>query len=1280
MNIPSFMNKIQEKGYVAPLLFITLLGLVHSVALGRIFFMGRIDIGDMYLMSSTLESSVSRFVSIWQPIDLGRLLANLPTLFYIESLTIFLSGGNIIFGEKLLFFGLPLLSTFTMWILLLRLTKSRFVRYIISFVYGINFLVIPEILHGNFPYLWIHALFPLFLLSLIYFFSKPNLKSTLVLIIVTGVMWSADYSVILFLGFFFAAFFITENFKKRSIKYFIKSTTTLLLVFGALLAIAAPFALDGVISLLNYLAQPGTSVGFYRGQDIAYMTSWLTAFYSWNAFYIFIGLTTFSAIIYFFIRKADSTNRRYYLTFLSLSLLTLIWWRTTQLEWTLDIIIGFPILLLLRDTTRIAFMLLWSFLIMLAISLDFFVARYRINMSNGFRKSIRSIGLFFLIGVVIILPMNTLVSDAQFNSNTGDQFKNTYQFFSGQLDFYQGEVPSLFYDALEWVNERRQNEGFFRTLWAPLDHRLSSSLLRLDDPLTLYSESHNQPYSKEVLSMITENKTNYIGSYLSSASVKYIIVLTGITEYKNWYYLPGYLMPPTLYFSGSAYQLYGQPSEYVKFFDDQEDLKIVENNSAYKIYENLEFKPLINVYNNLLLFSPPELVHKTPFVYSKTLDTDLFVNSSLDETPIINSSSNAWPNLIVNSGFEDNFDGWFGGDPKIGAEYVIDSLESHSGENSVRLVGGPNPPYGALVQYVPIEPGDYLLSAWVKAERISDNQFPRLEVMYLDSNYSLLSPPIYSGYNESAVQANKWSFLDLIISANSNVKFVHIGLKLLPDTAVWFDTVSLNRTNAISNIYKAGLDGDPNLIVNSGFEGNFLGWSQGDLRLGAEYVIDSLESHSGNNSVRILGGPQFPYGNIANYPRIKNSTTYYASAWVRTEDDDLFSNPQLELFFFDSEKRTAGSRKYSSGDYQSGEWFLLELVVTTPKNAEFGHLALLGSPSQNIWFDDIALIEIDFVPFNLRPELIISSGIETLNFLGITDDTTLIQSGLKPDVIQKTVVNIANIVFTEDISRSTESEKILKNANSLIIVNQAEFQLTQINGTWRNVQDDALSNKFGLLSVTDGVILKEFFAPRPGFYSLNILLKGNIEYLLLNDHIVNYSISKYQGLNLIQSENVYLESNEHNLIIGTSSATILDSVLIVNTKQADANYLTLVNHPNSTFNINSARQTDYVVEIHSQNETIITLGQSFHENWAAYSNGTQLLHFPSDYLSWSNGFYLNKTGENEVEIIFERQNVRNWELIISWSTWGFIIVALVFVSLERAGGGKVKRSKATLGF
>jgi len=69
-----------------------------------------------------------------------------------------------------------------------------------------------------------------------------------------------------------------------------------------------------------------------------------------------------------------------------------------------------------------------------------------------------------------------------------------------------------------------------------------------------------------------------------------------------------------------------------------------------------------------------------------------------------------------------------------------------------------------------------------------------------------------------------------------------------------------------------------------------------------------------------------------------------------------------------------------------------------------------------------------------------------------------------------------------------------------------------------------------------------------------------------------------------------------------------------------------------------------------------------------------------EWISWSNGFYLNKTGENEVEIIFERQNVRNWELIISWSTWGFIIVALVFVSLERAGGGKVKRSKATLGF
>ena len=1227
--------------------------------------MGRIDIGDMYLMSSTLESSVSRFVFIWQPIDLGRVIANLPTLFFLESLTIILSGGNVIFGEKLLFFGLPLLSTFTMWILLLRLTKSRFVRYIISFVYGINFLVIPEILHGNFPYLWIHALFPLFFLSLIHFFSKPNLKSTLVLIILSGVMWSADYSVILFLSFFFAMFFIAENFQKKSIKYLFKTTTTLLLVFGALFAIAAPFVLDGVLSLLSYLIQPGTSVGFYRGQDIGHMTHWLTLFYSWNAFYIFIGLTAFSAIIYLFIRKTDSTNRRYYLALLSLSLLTLIWWRTTQLEWTLDIIIGFPILLLLRDTTRIAFMLLWSFLIMLAISLDFFVARYRINMSNGFRKSIRSIGLFFLIGLVIILPMNTLVSDAQFNPNTGDQFKNTSQFFSGQLDFSQGEVPSLFYDALEWVNERRINEGFFRTLWAPLDHRLSSTLLRLDDPLTLYSESHNQPYSEQVLRMIAENKTNIIGSYLGSASVKYIIVLTGITEYEDWFYLPGYLVPPELYFTGSAYQLYGQPSEYVRFFDEQDDLKIVENNSAYKIYENLEFEPHINLYNNLLLFSSPEIAQKTPFIYAKTLDTNIIDNSSIGEGP----------NLVVNSGFEEGFDGWTQGDPKIGAEFMIDSLESYSGENSVRIRGGPNQPYGALVQYVQLQPGNYYLSAWIKAESISDRQYPKLEVMYLDSNYSLLSSPVYSESSESTVQANKWSLLHLIIDSSPEVEYVHIGLKSLPDTVVWFDTVSLNKTD---DIYKAGLNG-PNLVVNSGFEEGFDGWTQGDPISGAQFTIDSLERHSGNQSVKILGGSQFPYGVVAYYPPIMSGTTYYISGWVKTEDENLMSQPQIELLFFDSEWRTVGPRMYSNGYYQSGVWSLFELIVTTPEQASFGHVALLGSPGQNVWFDDIAFIEIDFVPFNLRPGLIISSAIDTLTFLGINNNQTLIQSELNPDVIQS-ISHFSNIVFTEDISRSIKSKRVLENANSIIIVNQAEIQLIPINGSWANVNNNVFSNKYGLLSVTDGAAFKEFFAPRPGFYSFNILLKGDIEYLLLDDQIINYSISKYQGLNLIQSKEIYLESNEYNLIIGTSSSTILDCVLIINTKHDEINVLSLIKSSTIALNINSSHQTNYVVETYSENATIITLGESFHEDWVAYSDGKQLLHFPSNFLGWSNGFYLDKSGENKVEITFERQNIRNMELTLSWSTWGFAIITLVFVSWQWPIGLRIVGQKILLVF
>lgn len=139
--------------------------------------------------------------------------------------------------------------------------------------------------------------------------------------------------------------------------------------------------------------------------------------------------------------------------------------------------------------------------------------------------------------------------------------------------------PSVI-EAATWIDAHRKEEGFFRTLWLPVDDELYDSLRWLDrykftaDPIT---DPAGASYVKETWNSLLLGETTHVGSLLGLASVKYVILALE-SSYRN------------------GLHMQGDPRDLAKILNEQQDLELVVNNTNYLIYKNREFQPQVTVH------------------------------------------------------------------------------------------------------------------------------------------------------------------------------------------------------------------------------------------------------------------------------------------------------------------------------------------------------------------------------------------------------------------------------------------------------------------------------------------------------------------------------------------------------------------------------------------------------------------------------------------------------------------------------------------------------------
>lgn len=238
-------------------------------------------------------------------------------------------------------------------------------------------------------------------------------------------------------------------------------------------------------------------------------------------------------------------------------------------------------------------------------------------------------------------------------------------------------IPEVYYQVSAWVNEQREREGFFRTLWLPIDRNIKTKIQTLD-PYTLFpikgQNRGSDNLTRGIFDKILQRDTE-ISYLLSMARVKYLVVIK-TTQYTG-----------ELRRGWTGEGIVGDPAHFISILESDTNLQEVLDISDYTIFENTLFRPLFYLCEHLALVISQnshvqELFDDLGYLPSHLLDRTMFITQSsenvIDERLLQHTS-----NLVVLNSTSTAFDGLF---DSIRHITLVNEMESFWDSNKVASV------------------------------------------------------------------------------------------------------------------------------------------------------------------------------------------------------------------------------------------------------------------------------------------------------------------------------------------------------------------------------------------------------------------------------------------------------------------------------------------------------------------------------------------------------------------------------------------------------------------
>jgi len=665
------------------LVLLSLLIGIFAFAYRKIFSLGMLTFSDFGPFPSTPEA-FERFLSAWEDIGLGRAGSQSPFWFFSGLLT-FLFSNNVVLSQKMFLLSLMPASAITMYVLLSHIIRTRAGRLLFSITYSVNPFTIDQFLGGGGgpSILVIYALLPVTILFLLLFLEEESnrIRNFFMLNLVMGFATSLNVMFPLYFSPFIAILALA-NVKGKSLRYaltiFLLMTTFAFLFLFTLPYFIAPLS-EGLSPLGAYYSVGKSEESLNRFLEfLGNLRSPHAMKNLWNLTWI----TGFLAVCSLFVR--DGMRKKCVLSFLLIGVSILLFWFLTVEGKTSSVYLLFPPLLTFRDFPKLMLAPIVAYYLVASVLLDevegklrqskfFYREATKKSKFQDKQRHLRTVLYTFISLALFILAFTYNIYPYPYRA--------TSKFITG-IDFSSAEVPNVVYEIREWLDARRQQEGYFRTLWLPQNGMLGlSKILTVYDPHTLHPIFGRDIIVENVLEDVCRGNA-MLGKELGLLNIKYVVVnLEDVGE-----------GPPRVvrHYSGPYYAI-GDPKEFIKVLNEQKDLRLIVNRTDFLIYENKAFTPHVSAYQRVYVVAPREI----------TLKPNITIHRYSG-------------NLIVNGDFEHGTRGW------NTLKWSIDNKTVHSGRHSIRAEWSKVNDWNYGFQDLNIkENTTYYISAWMKTQNVN---------------------------------------------------------------------------------------------------------------------------------------------------------------------------------------------------------------------------------------------------------------------------------------------------------------------------------------------------------------------------------------------------------------------------------------------------------------------------------------------------------------------------------------------------------------------------------
>lgn len=287
---------------------------------------------------------------------------------------------------------------------------------------------------------------------------------------------------------------------------------------------------------------------------------------------------------------------------------------------------------------------------------------------------------------------------------------------------------------------------------------------------------------------------------------------------------------------------------------------------------------------------------------------------------------------------------------------------------------------------------------------------------------------------------------------------------------------------------------------------------------------------------------------------------------------------------------------------------------------------------------------------------------------------------LNPEDLTPSYVNISDaIVFFGDVWEDKTNKILIENQRPLLFVYEAESHIFPEYGKWGISCGEQFSCNCSLALFGESNGIQVFFAPRDSHY--RVIMSGKIS---------NGTSIKIDGIPLTfrqirenagdvgwyESNSIYMEKGEKNLqfiVDGGKEETVLDQVLVLSTVSNKTSFEDIFSLEGYSFDVIENNPSEYTIAAKTRDHLFITLGDSFHNEWKAFTNNNEkLMHVPALPLGWANGFYLDKAGDTDIQIVFGKQKTRTISIVIWLVSWTLITLAIIHLHRKNIKSNTIK--------